>query len=212
MRRISGYHSSPIADRDHADIEADQGEHTQHARVRARRLDRHRNLSLEGQPRRGHELHDVRLAVYPGIRNAQLRPIEVGQCFSRTRLERPERIVDRDLRDGDSVRTVVENADVDPVGRQRDLRDGKPFDRWDAAVLQEATRTHPDDERDEDAEQHERRKAQDPRRNGRLRDERRGRSGAEPQDSRPVSSALNRPIHPSSANSLWCAWNMNCPG
>ena len=32
-----------------------------------------------------------------------------------------------------------------------------------------------------------------------------------PQDSRRASSARNRPIHPSSANSLWCAWNMKSP-
>jgi hypothetical protein len=95
--------------RDHADIEPDQGEESKVGRLGLRRADGNSNLVLEGRTGRRQDLDEVGLAWHPWIGNRDRRPAQMAERRSTGGRKRPERVVHRDLRDGDRVRTVVQH-------------------------------------------------------------------------------------------------------
>ena len=121
--------------------------------------------------------------------------------------ERPEGVVNGDLRDGDRVGAVVQHrTGRSPRGRsttRSTIESARPAARPETAGARPApcgrSANRSAASNASGASDHQ------PARQARRR---RARS----QVSLRTLPASKRPIHPSSANSLWCAWNMNVPG
>ncbi len=94
-----------------------------------------------------------------------------------------------------STRTVMRSS------LERHALEGQHLDRRRAAA-QRGRGIEADDHHEQRGKRHERQQRDGPAQGG----------GALDDAHRQASFASKKPIQPSSANSLWWAWNMNCPG
>ena len=153
----------PEGYRDHAHVQPDQRERRELLRFRRRRPDRNRYLVLERGAGRRHHLDQVRFALDPRIRDVEPRPPQMPE--SRAVLagrERPVRIIDRDLRDGDGIRTIVEDRQPNALRSQDGALDDEPFDRRHAFLLHDAGSAGTHQQEQQAGEQNERKDREHP--------------------------------------------------
>ncbi len=116
-----------------ADVHAHQREGEQRARIRRRRLHGDGNLVIERDAVRRYELHLMRLAHHPGVRQVDRRPAEPGHSAAGRHREPPERLVHHHLRHRDRVRPAVDDGEGDVPGREARALHRQRFDGRDAA-------------------------------------------------------------------------------
>ena len=191
-------------DRQHPDEEADDRVADEAARRRRRRLDRGRDRRHRLDPGRARHADRDRVVLDPVVRHddrARAQPAELGRPVERVR---HDRVVDRDRGDRQVLALRVRDADADLARLELDAADVELVrGRRVLADQVEHRRAVRGEQADHDRQQQDRRERPEPP----AQRASAGRCGARFHQS--VTS--KKPIHPSSVNSDWCAWNMNLP-
>ena len=203
-----GIPKQPQRDWNDPDVHPNQSIAPDRLSVELRTLDRHRNVGRKRYPGRREQHNGMRLPFDPGIRNRQRRrftPVQRGIAVHR---ERPVRIVDDHLRDGDRVRPVIDHRDADLVlRREPDALHRQRLDRRSAIVWHSRPRSDNDGQRQQ--QQTDRHDGVEP---GNAPGGGTGSGNRFAAHAPPPSCRSNMLIQPSSANSETCAWNMYSPG
>ena len=212
----------PEADGDHADVDAEQGHQPEEARIGLRGLDGDVDLVLDRRARRGQDRDQVRGALLPGVVEDELLLAEAPDLAGRVRREVHVGVGDGDLGDPDRVGAGIADGQLDLAGAQHGALDRQLLDRR-AGALPQAGAAEQREAPDRRGDQRQRDQGQGPERQGDLAalGAARGLHQRLTRDWSPMSQKAagarrravspptrKKPIQPSSANSVLCAWNM----
>jgi hypothetical protein len=176
-------------DGDHADVEAEQRHEPVEAPARLGGEDRDGDLVLGRDAGRAHERHEVGRVLLPRVVEREALGAARADLVAGA-VEVDVGVVDEHLRDRDGIGAGVADGQVDLPGAQHRALDGDLLDGRAEPLAQ--------------------RVVADRQQRGQRGDDERERDECERPGGDAQTTSKN-PIHPRSANSVLCAWNMKRP-